>query len=531
MRSFLQRHRSAFLLSLALVGLLFAKYFWSLLLFPAVPFGYDAGIYRYLFLKHAEAFPPFSVASMPPWALAHPLGLFFFSTIVVRLGVPVDFLIGWVWNAFPVILSVVFSAVVARKHGARFGLLLLLVSLLSTVQYEGFLMIYWKVFVALLWCVLAFDAWERKSMLRIPFGMMAIATHQQVGLVFVLATACSAISLSKTRKALFQEFRALFLALVFGALWYLPNADRALGDVLPLAIGSLSSPSVLVVGLFMVVSAAAVFAFPRHGHLLLLLACSVVGFLFLVVPLTGMAPEFFDRFHRMPSANPGAFLTIPEYLELSLPLLLPGLFGLFLSFRRERGTVWQWAAIVCVISVFSMTFFYRRFLLPMDFFLLPFAAWSLHECFNTRTRGLQVLGVALALLQGWLLLGQMRTIDPHVDPAMLREFSTFRAVVDPNAQVVVLDVMAPWVVGYLPQNAVSGPGIFDSQPLSAWEGLLYGSDADRRAFFRHYPLGTYFLATDVFRAYYPPEVQTLLLHPCLQGTSEAGLYRLVCDPA
>lgn len=71
-----------------------AKYAWSVFAFPGVPFGYDAGIYRYLFLAHAQGFPPFILAPMAEWAQSHPLGLFFFSSIALKLGLPVDWLLG-----------------------------------------------------------------------------------------------------------------------------------------------------------------------------------------------------------------------------------------------------------------------------------------------------------------------------------------------------------------------------------------------------------------------------------------------------
>ncbi len=514
-------------LACVLLALLCMKYFWSLFLFPGVPFGYDAGMYRYLFIKHAQAFPPLSIAVMPPWAESHPLGLFFFSTLLVRAGVPVDSLIGWVWNMFPVILSCVLAMIFARRNGARLGLLILLVSLLSTVQYQGFLMMYWKVFAAFLFCILAFDALERRSNVWILFGMLTLAMHQQIGLIFALATASSLLSHSSDRRTLFSNIGRLALPFLLGMLWYLPNFEHALSDLWPLLVASLSSAVTLGV-LFLALSALAVFTvFPKHGHKILLIVCGMIGIALLLLPLTGIAPDFLNHFIRS-EATPGAFLTIPEYLELSLPLLLLGVFGFLFSFKKEKGRVWQWAVLWCALAVVSLFFFYRRFLLPLDFFLLPFAALALEKMWMNHDHRYRFLFFGLILAQGWLLFGQMKTIDPHVERTMLQEFSVLHTVIEPASQVIVLDVMAPWIVGYLPDNAVSGPGIFDSQPLSAWQGLLYGTNAEKQTFIEHYPKGTYFYATDVFRAYYPPEVQTLFSHSCLQPLETLGLYRSVC---
>ncbi len=520
------------ILTTSLVLSIALKYFWSFFAFPGVPFGYDAGIYRYLFLRHAEAFPPFAVTSLPPWAASHPLGLFFFSTILLKLGVPVDALIGWVWNLFPVILSVVLAWVIGRRQGSRVGYFVLLVALLSTVQYQGFLMIYWKVFVAFLWCVLAFDAFERRSKLWMFFGMMAIATHQQIGLIFALATLAFVLTSSRGNAGRLGLIGQWALTPMLGLLWYIQNGSSAIVSLLPMLQASLFSPVTFGVIVLLIGIVAVVLLFPRHRHSIFLIACGLIGCVLLLIPLTGIAPAFLGSLLHRADAVPGAFLTIPEYAELSLPLLLLGIYGFLRSFEREKGSVWQWAVLICGLAVISLFFFYRRFILPLDFFLLPFAASALEQMWSARSRGLPVLGVALVLVQGYLLIGQIHTLDPHVDSAMLKEFASLQSVVEPQSQVIVLDVMAPWVVGYLPQNAVSGPGIFDSQPQGAWEKFLYGTDADRSAFISHYPKGTYFFATTVFRSYYPPEVQTLLLHSCLKETTIHGLLRSVCgDPA
>ncbi len=528
MMKLLQKRSFVLALGVTLVCLLFAKYFWSLLAFPGVPFGYDAGIYRYLFMKHAQAFPPFSLPALPPWAASHPLGLFFFSTLLIQVGMTPDMLIGWAWNLFPVVLFLVLSCVWGRKHGALFGVCILLLSLLSTVQYQGFLMMYWKVFAAFLWCVLAFSFFERRSRLWVIFGMLTIATHQQIGLLLTLAVLAAILSRVHTSGALLMNLLEWCAALVLGLMWYIPNGGDAIVGLIPMLTASAFSLVSLGILVFAVGLIAIVTFFPRNGHSILLFACGALGCILLLLPLTGIAPESLGFLLRRPDAVPGAFLTIPDYLEQSLPLLLLGVLGLFISFEREKGTVWQWAAVLSGLAVISMFFFYRRFILPLDFFLLPFAASALVHLCISRTLSLRVLGAILVFSQCWLAFIHIRSIDPHVDRAMLQEFSLLHSVVEPSSEVIVLDVMAPWVVGYLPDNAVSGPGIFDSQPKDAWEKFLYGSDAERSAFISRYPRGTYFFASDIFRSYYPSEVQTLLLHSCLKPTDVRGLLRSVC---
>ena len=134
----------------------------------------------------------------------------------------------------------------------------------------------------------------------------------------------------------------------------------------------------------------------------------------------------------------------------------------------------------------------------------------------------------LLVAQSCFLFQQIRLADPHVEHAWLEDFALLPSSVPAGSTVVVLDNMAPWVVGYLPDASVSGPGIFDSRPYAEWEKFLLGTDSDRRAFITQYPLGTFFFASPVFAAFYPPDVQSVLHHSCLTPTEHDGLYRSVC---
>lgn len=517
--------------SVAVVFLL-CKFFWSYVRFPGVPFGYDAGIYRFLFIKHAAGLPPFFLTLMPEWAKAHPLGLFFFSSVAMKFGVPADWLIGWVWNVFPVVLALVLARVVKRKYGPWHGVAVLFLAFLSVVQYEGFLMMYWKVLAALLWCALSFDAYERKSPLLVVYGMLTIATHQQIGLIYGAAIISALLS-----EALFHGVKApiskagiFLLSVVLGLAWYLPNYHRAIGDVLPLLLktnilaGAVVAMVLVASGVLLFLSARTTRQIGSHIFLGIL-----VGVPLLLSPLVGSAPRLLQRLADIGGqGTPGVFLSVHEYLFWSLPLLALGLAGLVLSLKREKGGPWQWAALWSGVAVISLFFFYRRFILPLDFFLLPFAAHAAVAIIASKNKLLQVLLAALVVVQAGMLADRMRTIDPNVTAAALDEFRMLPAYAEKGSTIIVLDTFAPWVLGMAPDSWVSGPGIFDSRPLSDWETFLFGTEEQRRAFISYYPKHTFFYATDLFRSFYPAEVQTLLDHPCFIPTGARGLFRSTC---
>lgn len=527
----LKKYRVVLLVSLVVL-LLLLKYFWSLWVFPGVPFGYDAGIYRFLFLVHARGWPPFVLAHLPEWSKAHPLGLFFFSSLFIKGGIPVDWLIGWVWNLFSVLLALVLARVASRTYGRWVGFGVLVAALLSVAQYAGFLQMYWKVLVALLWCTLAFDAFERRSPLVILFGMLAVATHQQIGLLYGLAVVSSLIvsvivPSAADHRSLLSRTWPFVLSCVLGLLWYIPNWQRSVGDILPL----LQRGSTLALAIGMLVAVALILLIvrrhpsPRRPAQI----GFVIGCLLLALPLASFAPGPLSRLVAgTASTTPGVFLSVSEYLAASLPLLVIGIVGWILLLRQRPASPWLWASAWSALAVASTFFFYYRFLLPLDFFLLLPAGYVLVRVIGQRRLIPTALVACLVVAQGALLVPRIASADPHVSAAFLQSLRALPASVAPGNKVVVLDNMAPWVVGFLPDASVSGPGIFDSLPQSDWQKFLLGSAGDRQAFFAHYKAGTYFLATEVFHRYYPVQVTSLLEHPCLHPLSVPGLYRLDC---
>ncbi|MDD5055161.1 MAG: hypothetical protein PHZ00_02735 [Candidatus Peribacteraceae bacterium] len=524
MSAFLKRRQ--LILWTVLIALLLGKYYWSFFLFPGIPFGYDAGIYRFLYLRHAEGWPPGLIADLPEWARAHALGLFAFTSPLITIGLPVDWLIGWMWNLFPVMLASVLGWATGKKHGTAVGLAAGLVALLSTVQFEGFLMMYQKVFVAFLWCVFAFHFFERRSLWWIMFGMLVIATHQQIGLIVVLAILAAIIGRSAESSET-GKLRAIIewvTVCSLGFLWYLPTYQRSFLDLLPFMLRP--APWIGFLGFL---GFLGFFSWhpARKNMELRRLGIVVPAVCILIAICIGVAASMIPSIATAADSEGGAFLSIIGYLRWSLPLFVLGLGGLLLSFRKRQDDPWQWAALVSLCAVFSMFFFYRRFILPLDFFLLPFAAVAVVQMIGRGTAW-KIAVVILLLAQAGSLGWQMNTIDPHVTAADLTSIRRLPSLVPAGSTVVVLDNMAPWVVGYLPHATVSGPGIFDSKPRADWEKLLFGSENERRSFIASYPKGTYFFASDVFRSFYPSEGQSLLGHPCFSAVGQTGLYQSTC---
>lgn len=466
---------NTFVCGLAL-SLLFLKFFWPFFQFD-LPLGYDAGIYRYLFLRYGEALPPFMFPDLPPWAAEHPPGLFLFSSLFLRLGIPVDWLLGWMWNLVPIILAACASVIAGRKWGRGVAIVTLFLFTLAPAYYDGFAAMYWKTFAALLWMVLSFSFLERRQwFLGGLFAFLTLITHQQTGLLFALAT-----------------FSWLLLSL--GSSWF-P------GGVTPRRV------------LQCVVGGSAILGFSAlfYGRLF----DDVVGRL-LPLLLQGS------------SAPAGNFPSPDFYLRFSWPLLLLGFVGVFRDLRRGRWTLWQLTLLWSFLFIALRLIFYRRFMLQFEFFLLPFAASALVLLWQ-KFPSLLVRGsvVVLLLMQSVLSLQVMTQRIPPVSAEVFVAAQSLPVFLPDRALVLTLEpTTTPLLRGWLPAHRIGGPGLFDSSwSEEEWETFLLGEPAERLALLRSLPGPVFLFASPEVHSLYGADAERFLADPCFEKMEAEFVYRV-----
>jgi hypothetical protein len=476
--------RIALIIGAVLIIALLCKFFLPFFRFD-LPLGYDVGIYRYLFVRHAEGFPPFMMADIDPWARGHPLGLFFISTILIRLGIPADWLIGWIWNLFPVVLIGTFAWLMGKRDGYLTGLFVLVAGLLSAAYFDGFAAMYWKTFASLFWCILTFRALEKRSWLAVIYGILAVASHNQTGLLFglvlitwiILPLIPFARSTEKTftKKVRMKDVLLYggigLLILIAGFLTYLPVLQEAVLDHLPALLSEGADTA------------------------------------------SGNFP-------------PALF-----YLQTEGILLLLGAYGFFRSVQRERWTLWQISALWCFAFVALHLLFYRRFFLQLDFFLLPFAALGMRDVWQ-RFSGklLRTLFIVALIVQCAVALWVSLTRIPLVDDETFHQALQVEKLVPDNAFILDPENLSVVILrGWMPKRPLGGPGLFDvfwSQ--GQWEQFLLGTHADRVPLLQTLQQPIYMFVSQFFRDYYGDTATAFLKDPCFTPTDHPFLYRVTC---
>ncbi len=463
------------LLGLSL-GLLLLKFFWTLALSEA-SVAYDAGMYRYLFLRHAEGFPPFWYADLDPWAREHSPGLFFFTTIILRLGLPIDWLIGWLWNTFVIVLLCILAWATARRWGRWAGALVLSLALLSSPYYEGFLQMFWKNEAALLFFVLTLALIDRRSWWALLPAALTVVTQNQTALHFVLVIVS-------------------WWLLLLPSHWRLREWRLA-----------------------------------TFGGVLLSLVAIVVIF-----PVRESILTHIRTLALSPGGNaPGGGMSSPLlHLSAGLPLYALGVGGWIYSLRRSVLSLWHIAALWAALFVALRILFYRRFFLHLDFFLLPFAALALYALWlRWRSALLRSLVLLLLFIQGYYALQFVRERTPRVDDAELARIRALEDHVPRDVPIIGLESKyAVWLRGLLPRHRVGGPGVFHFPNFSYedWQDFIFGSHDDRVRLLSRLPPTTLLYVSDFFRAFHGDAARVFLADPCFEPLPDLPLLRIACSP-
>lgn len=460
-----------------LVVLLLVKFATPLFIFD-VPLGYDVGMYRYLFLQYADSIQSFTFPpQLLPWAKEYPMGLFILISPFIALGVPVDAVIGWMWNLVPVLLTVTLACVTGKRLGKHIGMLVLLVAILSAPLYDGFVGMYYKAFVSLLFGVLSFHYAEKRSYVFILFALVSMLIHQQTGLViglsFVLWWLMRIPQLSSD--IWFRRITILGgIACICGIVMYLPQWERAIW-------------------------------YPLKSLFVL----------------------------RGDAAPSGSFPDTAFYLQTSGVVLLLGCIGFLQSFRRERSSLWQMSVLVCLVCIVFRLVFYKRFFLQLDFFLLPYAASTIYWLWRQmHSIALRVALVVLLCGQAWVGIQVMHLRTPHIQARDLQQIQEVAKNIPEHASVIALEnISGPFIRGWRETGKVGAPGLFDypNWSIGQWGAFIDGASDDRKALLGGLSGEIYFMITPAFTGFYGDRSHVLFNDPCLEKVTDLPLLRSTCS--
>ncbi len=474
--SLLKKHTIA-LSVCVLTLLLLAKFFWPLFVYT-VPLGYDVGLYRYLFIRHATGFPPFIISPMDTWALGHPLGLFIFTSILMKVGLPVSWLIGWIWNLFPVLLALVIAWVTAKREGKAVGVLVLLAAILSVAYFDAFAYMYWKTLASLLWCVLSFHLLEKKSPFAVLTGILTVVTHHQTGLLFGL----------------------VFLSWTAIQFFTVPASQKK----------SKNTKMMVMMGS-------------------VILALGLVFY----IPVWNLAvwPHILELLQGR-SAPGGNFPSLLFYLRTEGILLAFGVVGFAYTLKKKSFSLslWHLSVVWSAVFVLLRLLFYKRFFLHLDFFLLPFAAIAIKELWlRYKVPSMRIFLVCALFFQSLVTLAAVSMRTPSIDDSTYEALSHLSESIPTGATVLGLEnETTPFLLGFLPDTKAGGPGFELSWSYDDWKQFILGTHTDRARLLGTLTKPVFVYAPPAFKRYYGTYADFFLQDACFTETQTPYLFAADC---
>ena len=375
----------------------------------SVPLGYDPGIYLYTFKKYSEVgFLSFS--KLTDWiVIGLEPGLMAVSRILSIFISPEAYLIPLV-IFFCLLLLLAFYLFNKQLWGKGAALWVALFMSTSAIQYKAYWYYYIKQIAASGFLFLTLFYALKKSKWAIPFSVLVFYFHRPTaallfGVLFLM------VIFEKEGRRYFMGL--LVTTLVLAGFYYAPTYQLTV--------------------------------FP------------------LVVPiLTGFVPKVLGGRMGFPS---GSFFDIKEALLLTLPYLPFFVYGIKKEGMKKKSFLAFFPLFITFVIVIFKFFFYRRFIIFLDLFIISFAGSGAYKFFLSmkRTNLRAILQVAYVLfLISFISTFVYLSAKPLILEDEFNEVQKFREV-ERDAYILVTDQQyTPWVYGWSERGTIApGYGEYD----------------------------------------------------------------------
>jgi len=372
-------------------------------LLSSVPLGYDTGIYRYEIWSSFQALPEY---------VSHLfLGLPLLTDVFGLLGGTHDVMISVGFVVVSLLLPLSLFVFVDRARGRNRACLVLLLFLLSLIQWKAYTMILFKQLFALSLVYLSFDLLRRKSYLVLPV-LLFLALLQPLD-VFLLG-----------------------LSVFLYGVWMLFTSQS-------------SKYIFSLLGLGVLLAFLLFFMFPSYWWgMWEVFSQGILG------------SELVEK-----SLQSGVFLSLSDYGYQSAFFFVFGFLGFFLEIGERRMRMLSVYFLVLFFWIAFRFFFFQRLLIQFDLLLIIYSAITLYQLYHRfiKDRFGQLLLVFIALGLFFPFAFALLRYEPMIEAEELQRIEEFCQDLPSEAILVATDaVYGPWVRGYCLEQHVIGPGLFEN---------------------------------------------------------------------
>lgn len=395
----------------------------------SVPIGYDAGIYKYgleSFSGKGFGVDDWVKGSMSP-------GFLYLLVPLLKIGFSGEFLLIWVFIFFCLLLG--FSIYLAARayFGQRTAIIALLLYAVSSIQFKVFTYLYYKNVIALaclFFSIYFLDkygrelaglkaGWSWSRFWFIVFGVIVGVMHLPTFFIFGVAYV---LFILNNRKSFMKKFVDGFLILVISLIGYIGFWNEAIAP--------------------------------------------------LIMPV---AKSFVE-----PGTAPGTFISFFVYQFSTLYLLPFAILGFVHLFWQKKFNMVFFLTFVTGVIVYFQFFFFNRFIIHLDVFLILVAASAFSLIIaNGKKLGTAIL-VFMMISSLWVTWSDAIKTKPLVGSQDFALIKMIDANTEKSSRIIAISSeYSPWILAYSNRPTIA-PGLFKENQWdqSKWEKFWNEVDED-----------------------------------------------------
>lgn len=383
--------------------------FWVYRIYPYftlnIPFWYDPGLYRLLFLDYYNNLPNIDFVNMSGRTkLAYPPFLWIFWNILQIIWISVDDLLSF-WLGFFSIITSIFLYLNLKKYSKIAWLFWIIIFFISIIEYQTF---WWNYYKQIIWVIFILSSIylleNKKHYLSLPIIIWLFTIHRPAWVYFlVVFILYKIINFSNKTNKEKKDILIVWLWWFIALLMYIPLIQEQLIDLLK--------------------------------------------------PLLTITD---------PSEKSWTFFLKEEFWVYNFLIILPSLYGLYYKLIKKDYdyiTVWY---LVWIIWVWFGLFFHTRMLIFFDIFIILMSAYSFYILSKKRKKIFIILFPLFFIFQSFYYLNYVNSHNsPLIEKIEFENILKINSIIPENSAIMVTHSnYSPWIAGYTYKDTIS-PWLFE----------------------------------------------------------------------
>jgi hypothetical protein len=401
-------------LPIAFILIIFTRIVWYF--FTSVPLGYDPGWYKAVF----------DFGFSEEWFKSVFPMLFSFVGFVLAKFIGSSFLVKWGAVVLSILLGYVLYFVISKKFNQNIAIISVLLYTVSYAMYSTFWYNYIKNLLGMIFLLLAFHYFD------------SYKTWSKRRFIFILV--CGAIGgIHRPATLIFGVVYSLYL------LWeFYEKRDF-------LRFRNRVYDGVLILGLMFL------FNFDRIPE-------------FILGPMLGFGSTVVSG-----TAGGGTFFSLADYWKYSFSYIPFAIIGLW---RYYKNKLFSLSLLFCTVIVVFELFFFNRFIIYLDFFILIFAACGFYVLISGNKRIGSIVFILFLGLSGYVMATNIYDNGPLITDDEFEYINNLK-LEDDVILIVTASQYSTWLKGYY-YGEIIAPGLFDNNPWNKDEWNFFWFNVDKR---------------------------------------------------